>query len=211
MEVRRYDASGAEAAATALPGDPFDGTVNEDALHQVVRAVMAHARQGTATTKNRSAVRGGGRKPWRQKGTGRARQGTIRAPQWRGGGVVFGPSPRDYDLRVPRTLKRLAIRSALNARALGGDLAVIAPLELEEPRTRTIAELLETIGRGDDNVLILTDGHKRHVYLSARNLPRVEVRVWGEASAYDVLWSDVVLVESTALQETKATGEEEDR
>lgn len=199
MEVTTYDATGSAGGSASLPDDVFDGTVNQAALHQVVTAVMARGRQGTASTKNRSAVRGGSRKPWRQKGTGRARQGTIRAPQWRGGGRVFGPSPRSYDVRIPKSLKRLAIRSALNARALDGDLALLAPLEIDEPKTRTIAELLAAIGGEDRNVLLLTDGHKPNVYLSARNIPRILVKSWGEASAYDVLWSDLVLIESTAL------------
>jgi large subunit ribosomal protein L4 len=201
MEVTTYDATGSAGGPATLPADVFDGTVNEAALHQVVTAVLARGRQGTASTKNRAAVRGGARKPWRQKGTGRARQGTIRAAQWRGGGRVFGPSPRSYDVKISKGLKRLAIRSALNARALGGDLALVAPLEMDEPKTRTLAELLGAIVDEDRNVLLLTDGHKPLVYLSARNIPRVLVKAWGEASAYDVLWSDLVLVESTALDE----------
>lgn len=204
MEVTTYDATGSAGGPASLPDDVFDGTVNQAALHQVVTAVMARGRQGTASTKNRSAVRGGSRKPWRQKGTGRARQGTIRAPQWRGGGRVFGPSPRSYDVKISKNLKRLAIRSALNARALDGDLALVAPLDIGEPKTRTIADLLAAIGGEDRNVLLLTDGHKPTVYLSARNIPRVLVRKWGEASAYDILWSDLVLVESTALDEKGA-------
>lgn len=204
MEVTTYDATGSAGGSAPLPGDVFDGTVNEDALHQVVTAVLARGRQGTASTKNRAAVRGGSRKPWRQKGTGRARQGSIRSPQWRGGGRVFGPSPRSYDVRVPKGLKRLAIRSALNARALDGDLALIEPIEMEEPKTRTIAELLAAIGGEDRNVLLLTHGHKPTVYLSARNIPRMLVKRWGEASAYDVLWSDLVLIESSALEEKGA-------
>lgn len=206
MEVTTYDAAGSAGGSASLPDDVFDGTVNEAALHQVVTAVMARGRQGTASTKNRSAVRGGSRKPWRQKGTGRARQGTIRAPQWRGGGRVFGPSPRSYDVKISKNLNRLAIRSALNARALHGDLALVAPLEIEEPKTRKVVDLLAAIGGEDRNVLLLTDGHKPNVYLSARNIPRVLVKRWGEASAYDILWSDLVLVESTALDEKGAAG-----
>ncbi len=204
MEAMTYDAAGQAGGSMSLPDDLFDGTVNEAALHQVVTAVLARGRQGTASTKNRAAVRGGSRKPWRQKGTGRARQGTIRAAQWRGGGRVFGPSPRSYDVKVSKSLRRLAIRSALNARALDGDLALVAPLDIEAPRTRTISELLQGIGSDGGNVLLLTDGHKPNVYLSARNIPHVLVRTWGEASAYDVLWSDLVLIESTALQEKGA-------
>lgn len=208
MKVTAYDASGNAGSDVTLPDDVFDGTVNEAVLHQVVTALRANARHGNAATKNRAAVRGGSRKPWRQKGTGRARQGTIRAAQWRGGGVVFGPSPRSYTLRIPKAVRRLAVRSALNARALDGDLALIASLELEAPRTRTISELLGEIGAAQSNVLFLTAGTKRNVYLSTRNLPRVAVRAWGEASAYDVLWADLVLVESSALAPGDQGGDE---
>lgn len=200
MEVTAYTRQGeARKARAALPEATFDGTVNEHALHQVVTAILAHQRQGTASTKTRGEVRGGGRKPWRQKGTGRARVGTVRSPLWRGGAVVFGPHPRSYDVRVPRKVKRLAIRSALNARAAEGSLALVEPLDLEEPRTREVSALIKGIGAEGRNVLLLTDGTKRNVYLSGRNLPGVMVRPWGEASAYDVLWSDLVLIESSAL------------
>ncbi len=206
MEVTAYTAEGAEQAKPArLPAATFDGTVNEGVLHQVVTAVLARRRQGTASTKTRGEARGGGRKPWRQKGTGRARAGTIRSPLWRGGAVVFGPRPRSYAPRVPRKLNRLAIRSALNTRALDGSLSVVDPLEIEEPRTRTITDLLAAISATDKNVLILTDGPKPAVYLSARNVPRVAVQVWGTVSAYDVLWADRILVERTALETDAVT------
>lgn len=210
MEVRAFTAEGEERTESVrLPESVFDGTVNEDALHQVVTAIRAHARQGTHSTKTRQTIRGGSRKPWRQKGTGRARAGSVRSPLWRGGAVTFGPRPRDYDPVVPRKLKQLALRSALNARAGEEALAVIEPLELEEPRTKTVAALLDAVGAGDGNVLLLTDGLKRKVYLSARNLPGVQVKPWGGASAYDVLWADLVLVERTALEEAGEDAGEE--
>ena len=209
MKVTAYTASGEERSAPAqLPTELFDGTVHEGALHQVVTAILAHDRQGTASTKTRGFVRGGSRKPWRQKGTGRARSGTIRSPLWRGGATTFGPQPRSYDVKVPRKLRRLAIRSALNVRALDGDLGVVEPLDLDEPKTQAIARLVDGVGLSGAKVLLLTDGLKRTVYLSARNIPGVRVRPWGEASAYDVLWADLVLVESTALEsEEPATDE----
>lgn len=192
-----------------LPTDPFDGTVNRDVLHQVVTAIQARGRQGTASTKTRSTITGGGRKPWRQKGTGRARHGSIRSPIWRGGAVTFGPRPRDYNPKVPKKMNRLAVRSALNARAMEERLSVVEELELESPRTKSIVELLEGMGVKGDNVLLLTDGLKKVVYLSSRNIPEVEVRPWGEASAYDILWADQVVVERGALeQEDAADGED---
>lgn len=214
MNVATYSSDGTAGAERALPEIPFDGTVNEDVLHQVVTAVLANRRQGTASTKTRSTVRGGSRKPWRQKGTGRARAGSIRSALWRGGSVVFGPQPRSYRVRVPKRIRRLAIRSALNTRAMHGDLALIEPLGFDPPKTRRIAALLASLGRESENVLLLTEGHKPDVHLSARNLPGVRVLPWGEASAYDILWSDLVLVESSvfdaaddAVDETAGEGE----
>lgn len=204
MEAKAYTAEGEERPETVrLPESVFDGTVNEDVLHQVVTAIQAQGRQGTHSTKTRQAARGGGRKPWRQKGTGRARAGSIRSPLWRGGAVTFGPQPRDYGPAVPKKIRRLAVRSALNARAREGALVIVEPLELEEPRTKSVVELLEAIGEvvegSGGNVLFLTDGMKRTVYLSVRNIPDVQVKPWGQFSAYDVLWADLVLVESSAL------------
>ncbi|WP_420635360.1 50S ribosomal protein L4 [Candidatus Palauibacter sp.] len=210
MKVATYRADGTSGEERSLPETPFDGTVNEDALHQVITAVLANRRQGTASTKTRSTVHGGSRKPWRQKGTGRARAGSIRSALWRGGSVVFGPHPRSYRVRVPRQLRRLAIRSALNTRALSGDLALVEPLDFDPPRTRDVAALLTRIGRASENVLVLTAGYKPNVYLSARNLPGVRVLPWGEASAYDILWSDLVLVEAPALNgQADGAGESE--
>ncbi len=200
MEARAYKTDGTpHPEGVELPASPFDGTVNETVLHDVVTAIRAHGRQGTASTKTRGFVSGGGRKPWRQKGTGRARAGTIRSPIWRGGGVVFGPSPRSYDQRTPRKVRQLARRSALNARALEDRLVVIDPLELEEPKTKSIVSLLDQLDVGSQNVLFLTDGLKRQVYLSARNIPNAQVRPWGEASAYDILWADIVIVEASVF------------
>jgi large subunit ribosomal protein L4 len=201
MKAKAYTADGEERSRPVeLPEALFDGTVNEGVLHQVITARRANQRQGNASTRTYATVAGGGRKPWRQKGTGRARQGTIRSPLWRGGVVTFGPQPRDYDKRVPKKLNRLAIQSALNARALEGNLLVLAPLELDGPRTRTVAALLEGMEIDGRKVLFLTDGLKRILYLSARNIPGVEVKPWGEASAYDLLRADVLVVEEGAWE-----------
>lgn len=200
MKAQAYSADGkARSKGVDLPNETFDGEVNEAALHQVVTAYLNGRRHGTASTKTRGKVRGGSRKPWRQKGTGRARAGTIRSPLWKGGGVVFGPQPRPHSTRVPRKLRRLAIRSALNARAQEGNLVVIEDFALDEPRTKTIVELLGKIADDASNVLILTAGTKRTVHLSARNVTGVMVRPWGEASAYELLWADRIVVEDSAL------------
>ncbi len=205
QRARYYKADGKEGTQRALPVDPFDGVVNEAAIHAVVTAQLANRRQGTAAAKNRSAVRGGGRKPWRQKGTGRARVGTIRSPIWRGGGVAFPPQPRPYRQDLPRKVQRLGRRSAFNAQAAQGRVLVLEDLEFERPQTRKLAKLLDRLGLGEQKVLILTAGHEPTVYLSARNLPNVEVRAYSNESAYDVLWADTVVIAERALAGSGAT------
>jgi large subunit ribosomal protein L4 len=200
LEAAHYSAAGArQKAAFPLPEPFFDGTVNEAVLHQAVRAYLNNQRQGTAATKTRSFVSGGNQKPWKQKGTGRARQGSTRAPHWRGGGTVFGPQPRSYETGVPRKVKQLARRSALNARAREGALHVVEHLAFAAPKTRQLAELLAHLGVAEAKVLVLTATHRPAVYLSGRNLPDVDVLPYADASAYDVLWADQVVVEEAAL------------
>lgn len=194
-----FSTEGEKKGERELPEVLFDGTVHEPTLWQAVKAYLANQRQATAGTKTRSVVSGGNSKPWRQKGTGRARQGSIRAPHWRGGGSVFGPRPeRNFREDVPKKVRWLARRSAYNARAEDGAVVLVEPLELEAPKTKRIVSLLTGVG-ASGNVLLLTDGHKRQVYLSSRNLPGVQVRPFGQESAYDVLWADTVVIEVPAL------------
>lgn len=200
LEAAQYSASGAKRAGkVALPADLFDGTVNEPVLHQAVRAWLNNQRQGTASTKTRSVVSGGNQKPWKQKGTGRARQGSIRAPHWRGGGTVFGPQPRDYTTSLPKKVKQLARRSALNARAREERLFVVEQLGFAEPKTKALAALLAKLGLEGRKVVVLTNGLNRNAWLSSRNLQRVRVLPWAEAAAYDLVWSDALVVEEGAL------------
>lgn len=199
LTARYYKADGEVGGERSLPADPFDGVVNEESMHAAVTAYLANQRQGTAAAKNRSQVRGGGRKPWRQKGTGRARVGSIRSPIWRGGAVIFPPVPRQYRLELPKKLGRLARRSAFNARAADSRVAVLETLTFEQPKTRQLVQLLGKLGLAEDKVLILTAEHRPTVYLSARNVPNVQVKEFGNASVYDVLWSDCVLIEEGAL------------
>ncbi|HEX6924070.1 MAG TPA: 50S ribosomal protein L4 [Longimicrobiaceae bacterium] len=199
LTARYFSASGEPGEARELPEDLFDGVVNEAVLHQVIKAHLANKRQGTASTKTRAQVSGGNNKVWRQKGTGRARQGSIRAPHWRGGGVVFGPSPRDYHQDVPRKVKALARRSALNAKALREEIAVIEGFDVDAPRTKAVVGLLKKIGSADKKVLILTSGLNPNLYLSARNLPGVSVLPFAEASAYDLMNAGELLIEEAAL------------
>jgi large subunit ribosomal protein L4 len=207
LTARYYNAAGEQADDVQLPEELFDGRVHEAALHQTVKAYLANQRQGTAATKTRAMVSGGNRKAWRQKGTGRARQGSTRAPHWRGGGVVFGPSPRSYHQDVPRKVRQLARRSAFNQRALNGEITVVERLAADAPKTRPFAELLGKIGVGDaKRVLILTDGASQNVYLSARNLPHVEVMPFAQASAYDVMVARQLVIEQAALDAVKNAG-----
>jgi large subunit ribosomal protein L4 len=200
IEAPHYAADGAKRGANfALPADYFDGTVNEPVLHQAVKVYLNNQRQGTHKTKSRSFVSGGNQKPWKQKGTGRARQGSIRAPHWRGGGIVFGPTPRDYRTDIPRKVRQLARRSALNARAREGALHVVERLVFRSPKTAQMAGLLGSLGLAGRKALVLTAGHNSNAYLSGRNLPTVEVMAYPEASAYDILWSDAVVIEEGAL------------
>ncbi|HEU4700741.1 MAG TPA: 50S ribosomal protein L4 [Gemmatimonadales bacterium] len=200
IEALHYSAAGDRRDATfALPAETFDGTVNEPVLHQAVKVFLNNQRQGTAKTKGRSEVSGGNQKPWKQKGTGRARQGSTRAPHWRGGGTVFGPQPRDYTTAIPRKVKQLARKSALNARAREQALVVVERLAFEAPKTAQLAGLLEKLGLGARKTLVLTAGHNPNAYLSGRNLERVDVMNYAEASAYDILWADAIVVEEAAF------------
>ena len=199
--------TGGTAGSVELNDAVFGIEPNVAVMHQVVTAQLAARRAGTQSTKTRAEVRGGGKKPWRQKGTGRARQGSTRAPHWVGGGTVFGPQPRDYDQKLPRKVKALARKSALNARAREEALLVVDSLAFEAPKTKQITALLARLGVAERKVLILTDAAKPGVYLSARNLPNVHAMPYSDASTYHILWSDVVIVESAALDRAAEAGQ----
>lgn len=193
-----FKTDGSPGSEITLPSALFDGVIHEAALHQVVKAHLANRRQGTAARKNRSAVRGGSRKPWRQKGTGRARQGTIRAAQWRGGGRAFPPQAHSWNQKIPKRLRALARSSAYNSRAEAGRVAVIEGFDFESPKTRRLTQLLGKIDQ-PGKILFLTNGLNRELYLSGRNLPGVRVMPFGLESTYDVVWSGTVIIEEAAL------------
>ena len=201
LEAPVFSATGAAQQKRALPAALFDGTINVPVMHQAVKAFLANQRQGTAKTKTRGQVTGGNQKPWKQKGTGRARQGSIRAPNWPGGGTVFGPQPRSYNQTVPKNVKALARKSAFNARASENAIMLVEDLSYDKPSTKQILALLTSLGVAERKVLLLTNGVKQGVYISARNLPAVHVMPYSDASTYHVLWSDVVVLESSALAE----------
>src|SRR3954469_1398687 len=201
IRATAYTAQGTQRDAVALPETLFDGTVNVPVMHQVVKAYLANQRQGTASTKIRKYVTGGNQKPWKQKGTGRARAGSARAPHWVGGGTVFGPTPRSYRQDLPKQMKALGRKSALNARARENAIVVIDQFNYDAPKTSTLAALVARLGYAEKKVLILTAGMKENVFLSGRNLPNVHVMPYSDVSTYHVLWSDVVLIEAEALGE----------
>jgi len=207
-----FKTDGSAGSEVTLPSALFDGVIHEAALHQVIKAQLANRRQGTAARKNRSAVRGGSRKPWRQKGTGRARQGTIRAAQWRGGGRAFPPQAHSWNQKIPRRLRALARSSAYNSRAEAGRVAVIEGFDFEAPRTRQLAQLLGKIDQRG-KILFLTNGLNRELYLSGRNLPGVRVMPFGLESTYDVVWSGTVIIEEAALATVgdEAASDEDER
>jgi large subunit ribosomal protein L4 len=211
LKAAAYTAGGTERERLDLPGELFDGTVNLPVMHQAVKAYMGNQRLGLAYTKTRGLVTGGNQKPWKQKGTGRARQGSRRAPHFVGGGTVFGPTGRKYNQTVPRQIRALARKSALNARAREDALIVIDNFNYDKPSTKQMVSLLGAVGVTNKKVLILTDGPKPNVFLSGRNLQRTYVMPYADVSTYHVLWSDVVLIESNALGYTLATVEEKPR
>ena len=199
-KARYYKADGKKGRARALSDTLFDGVVNEGVMHQAVRTYLSNQRQGTAAAKGRSDVAGGGRKPWRQKGTGRARAGTIRSPIWVGGGVAFPPIPHSWRQHLPKKVKALARRSALNDRAERDRIVLVDLPVMEAPKTRDLVSFLDTI-TPDGKVLVLTDGKNENLYLSARNLSRVSVMQFGGESVYDVLWAYTVVIERSALDQ----------
>lgn len=197
--VTVVDITGEKTGELDLPESVFGSPVNEAVMHQALIRQLANARQGTHDTKTRTEVRGGGRKPYRQKGTGRARQGSIRAPHYAGGGTVFGPTPRSYRQGMPRKQRRLALRGALTVKARDHQLTVIDSIVLDEPRTRAVVELLTRVEAGR-RVLLVLGSHHEVLEKSARNLPEVRVVFAGNISVRDLLAADTVLMTKDAVE-----------
>ena len=205
LKAPLFSADGVAKGDVALDSDIFGIEPNMSVMHQVVTAQLAGKRRGTASTKSRGEVRGGGRKPWRQKGLGRARQGSIRAPHWVGGGVAHGPKPRDYSQRTPKKMKRLALRSALSARASEEAVLVVEPIEWAPAKTKQAVSLLAAIGAGGKTLLVLNHTDEA-AHRAFRNLPNVVIAEPGHITTYDVLWSDQVLFTTSSLQAMSRTG-----
>jgi large subunit ribosomal protein L4 len=194
-----YNVEGQVVGELALSDAVFAVPVNETLLHQVVVGYLANRRQGTVGSKTRGQVSGGGRKMWRQKGTGRARQGSRRAPHWKGGGVVWGPRPREWRHALPRKMRRAALRQALSARLGEGRLRVLDQLSLERPRTKALVGILERLGLDDTRALVVTGQHDPNVYLSGRNVPGLEVSPALDLNALLVLRAKHVVLTREAV------------
>ena len=188
---------GAEVGQLELAQEVFGIEPNMQAVYDVVLAERAAKRQGTHDTKGRSEVSGGGRKPWRQKGTGRARQGSIRAPQWRGGGIVFGPTPRSYAVKVNRKVQQLAVKSILSSRVATEDVRVVNAIELENYKTKSLVEVLNNV-KVNGKVLVILDEENTNVSIAGANIPNVYVQTKAHVSVYDLINADVlVMTEAT--------------
>jgi len=204
--ITLHDSKGADKGTVELSDEVFGIEPNVPVMHQVVVAQLAAKRSGTQSTKTRAEVAGGGAKPWKQKGTGRARAGTIRAPQWRGGGVALGPKPRKYDQKTPKKMKRLALRSALSDRAAEDKVRVVGSWDFDAPRTKDALAALEALGV-TGRALVVIEPTDRAAQRSFRNLPKVHVITPGELNTYDVLVSDYVVFTESTLPGAEPTTE----
>jgi large subunit ribosomal protein L4 len=208
ISAKRFTSQGVENGNAQLPESHFGEKINDHVMWLSVCSYLAAQRQGTHSVKNRRIIRGGGRKPFRQKGTGMARQGTRRAPQMRGGARAFGPRPHDYKVRLPRKVRALGIRSALSLAAKEGRIMVVDDLAFEAPRTKLMAEVLGKMGVGDGKCMLITGQADRNTVLSGRNLPRLVVTTVGQLNTYELLNTQSVVITQGALE--KLTGEADD-
>lgn len=200
--VNVLDIKGNSVGSIDLPESLFGVEVNEHVVYEVVKNQLANKRQGTQSAKTRSEVRGGGRKPWRQKGTGRARQGSIRSPQWKGGGTVFAPKPRDYSYSVPKKVRRLALKSLLTSKVLEEEIIVLNELNLEEISTKTAKTVLEAV-KADKTAFVVVDEANENVYKSFRNIPGVEVVVVNNMNVYDLIKHNSLIITEAAVNKAE--------
>ncbi|MCM3293725.1 50S ribosomal protein L4 [Paenibacillus sp. MER 180] len=201
-KVAVYNMSGAQVGEIELADSVFGIEPNKHVLHDAVVMQLASMRQGTHKVKGRSEVRGGGRKPWKQKGTGRARQGSIRSPQWVGGGTVFGPTPRSYAFKLPKKVRRLAIKSALSSKVLAEQIIVIDSLALNTPKTKEFAAVLNNL-KVDRKALVVLPEYNDNVALSARNIPSVKLVAADGVNVYDVLRHEKLIITKDAVQKVE--------
>ena len=201
-KVTLFKQDGTTNGEIELNSDIFEIEPNENVVFDAVIMQRASLRQGTHAVKNRSAVSGGGRKPWRQKGTGRARQGSIRSPQWRGGGIVFGPTPRSYSYKLPKKVRRLAIKSVLSQKVLDNKLVVVEALQFDAPKTKEFAQVLSNLNV-DTKVLVVVESSNDFALLSARNIPNVTIVDETDVTVLDVVNNDKLLFTKAALSKVE--------
>jgi len=199
QRIPLYDSNGKKSGTMELNKDVFSGKVNKSLLYQVLVMYRANQRKGTASTKTRGDVRGAGKKPWRQKGTGRARVGSIRNPVWRGGGIAFGPHPRDFRYSLPKKMRKIAFVSSLNAKLKSGKILGVTDLALDEPKTKKISAFLSALGISA-KVLLLVKNSDRNLVLASRNIKRLALKKVTEATALDVISSDSVVITKEAAE-----------
>ena len=198
-KVNVLNLSGDKVEEITLAEEIFGIEPNEHAVYEAVKNILANRRQGTQSAKTRAEVRGGGKKPWRQKGTGRARQGSIRAPQWTGGGIVFAPKPRDYSYKIPKKVRRLALKSVLSSKVQTEDMIVLDALVMEQASTKKAVEILKNIDAKEKAIVLVADGSET-VRKSFRNIPKVATLALGEINVYDLLKYDTVVLTKEAVK-----------
>jgi large subunit ribosomal protein L4 len=201
-KVNVYNMSGEQVEEIELNENIFGIEENEHVVYEVVKNQLANKRQGTQSVKTRAEVRGGGRKPWRQKGTGRARQGSIRAPHWTGGGVTFAPKPRDYSYKVPKKVRRLAMKSVLSSKVANGELIVVDELNFDTPKTKEMVKVLSNLN-SDKKALIVTANSDFNTIKSSSNIPNVATTVVNNLNVYDILKYNSFIITKEALRKVE--------
>ena len=200
MKLDVHSIDGSKGAQITLDDSVFGIEPNHHVVHQAVTSELSNSRQGTHSSKNRSMVRGGGKKPWKQKGRGVARAGTIRSPLWKGGGTVFGPEPHKYVKKTTKKMRRLARRSVLSDKVKSGNFFVVDDISLEEPKTKLLVKLLSSLDLSDRKITLLVDSEKDNLFLAARNIPNVYLVESLRASTYDLIDCDVIVAEKSGLE-----------
>ena len=201
-KVALYDITGSQIGDVELSDDIFGVEINTHVMYEAVKNYLANRRQGTQSAKTRAEVRGGGRKPWRQKGTGRARQGSIRSPQWKGGGVVFAPKPRDYSYKLPKKIKRLALKSALSSKVQDQEIIVVDSLVLDTPKTKDMIKVLSNL-KANKKTLVVIPERDENLILAARNIPGVKTAYVNTINVYDILNCDSFLITKDAVNKVE--------
>lgn len=201
-KVALYDMTGSQIGDIELNDDIFGVKVNTHVMYEAVKNYLANQRQGTQSAKTRAEVRGGGRKPWRQKGTGRARQGSIRAPQWKGGGVVFAPKPRDYSYSIPKKVKRLALKSALSSKVEDLEIIVVDQITLEQPKTKEMVKVLKNLNSGKKALIVIPERDEAVVRASA-NIAGVKTSYVNTINVYDILNCDSLILTKEAVNKVE--------